>query len=133
MINGKRESKTFRAKKDASAWLLEKRDEVSKGTHIESNKIKFKEYAETWLNDKIREGKKNTTITGWKLYLDKHILPSLGNTVLKDITTVMINKFYDEKLGVKSKKKQDSKVEERRMNLLAQTRLFISIVSYIIY
>jgi len=114
MIDGKRESKTFKLKKDAKAWLQEKQDEVNKGTYIESNKIKFKDYADTWLKDKIREGKKNTTITGWKLYLDKHILPSLGNMILKEITTAKLNKFYDEKLGIASKKKQDSKVEEKK-------------------
>jgi len=114
MIDGKRESKTFKLKKDAKAWLQEKQDEVNKGTYIESNKIKFKEYAETWLKDKEREGKKNTTITGWKLYLDKHILPSLGNLMLKEITTAKLNKFYDEKLGINSQRKKDSKVEEKK-------------------
>ena len=114
MINGKRESKTFKKSQDAKKWLQGKQDEVNKDTHVEANKIKFKEYAETWLNDKIREGKKNTTITGWKLYLDRHIVPSLGNTMLKDITTSMINKFYDEKLGIASQKKRDSKVEEKK-------------------
>jgi len=119
MINGKRESKTFKLKRDASKWLQGKQDEVNKGTHIESNKIKFKEYATIFLKDKEIEGKKNTTLTGWKLYLDKHILPSFGNVMLKDITTAMINNFYDQKLGIASQRKKASKTEEKKVELIS--------------
>lgn len=119
MINGKRDSRTFKTKREAAAWLLEKREEVNKGIYLESNKIKFKDYAETFLKDKEREGKKHTTLTGWKLYLDKHILPSLGNTMLKDISTVMINNFYDEKLGITSQRKKASKTEDKKGELIS--------------
>ena len=119
MIDGKRESKTFKLKRDASKWLQGKQDEVNKGTHIESNKIKFKEYAAIFLKDKEIEGKKNTTLTGWKLYLDNHILPVFGNVVLKDITTAMINKFYDEKLGTVSQRKKSSKTEDKKAELIS--------------
>lgn len=113
MIDGQRLSKTFKSKGEASAWLLQKRDEVRKGIHVETDKITFAEFSDIWLKDKQREGKKPTTISGWKMYLDKHINPSIGETALQKITTVQLNKFYDDKLGINSNKKHSSKDQEK--------------------
>lgn len=114
MIDGERLSKTFKTKGEAAAWLLEKRDEVNKGTYTGKQKVKFGEFAETWLSDKAREGKKHTTLTGWKQYLDNHILPVFANAPLKEITTTRLNKFYDDKLKIASGKKRDSKDEDKK-------------------
>ncbi|SFL66005.1 tyrosine-type recombinase/integrase [Pelosinus propionicus] len=114
MINNKRCTKTFKGKREASAWLQKKREEASKGIYIVSNKVKFKEFADTWLKDKEIEGKKETTLSGWRLYLDNHILPSLGSIALKDITTEKLNSFYSEKMGTNSQRKRDSKTEEKK-------------------
>jgi integrase len=114
MINDKRETKTFKGKREAAAWLQKKREEVSKGIYIVSNKVKFKEFAETWLKNKEIEGKRDTTLSTWRLYLNKHILPSLGAIALKDITTAKLNSFYSEKMEINSQRKRDSKTEEKK-------------------
>lgn len=106
MVNGERFSKTHKLQRVVSAWLLDKRNEANRGIQLDKSKMKFKDFATIWLADKTMEGKAHTTLTAWKLYLDRHILPSLGNVILKDLTTTMINKFYADKLGTNSKKKQ---------------------------
>lgn len=51
-------------------------------------------YNKVWLPMKTKEVKK-TTLTGYKAYFNRHILPELGNTSLYDIRPFDIQTYFD--------------------------------------
>jgi integrase len=95
--SGTRRAKFFRRKKDADAYHASVRVEVAAGVHTPpSRSITVKAAAEDWLRWVELENRERATIVGYRVLVDKHIVPRLGATKLAALTTPRIEKFRDD-------------------------------------
>jgi integrase len=98
---GKRKQKKksgFKSERDARDALRLAEAEVIKGTYIEPSKMSYSAFVEEWFKTKKRKLGKQT-IEVHKMYLDKYILPSLGEKTLAALKTShiddLIEKMHD--------------------------------------
>ena len=79
--------------------LQKKQDDLKKNKYVEPNRMLYSEYLDKWLDFKENNAQlKRSTISGYKLYIDRHIKPELGAYAIQKITLPMIDKFYGDKL-----------------------------------
>ena len=89
---GHRYRKTFELKKDAEEFLANTVVAVHGGTYVSPREIPtFRQAADLWLDGKRRQGCRVTTLAFWKINLDRHILPTLGDLRLDQIDMVMVD------------------------------------------
>lgn len=94
-IDGKRVSKTFKARKEAQEWLNTINGQIKKGLTYSSAKTTVEELLTDWL--KIKETKRRSnTIESYRRLIRLYILPHLGKLKLQDLTAARIQKFYME-------------------------------------
>ncbi len=95
---GKRHLKTFDKKKDADAWLVQTRHQVSQGTHTTGN-ITLAEAAELWIERARANGRERGTLEQYERHVRLHILPLLGAKVrLSQLSAPMVERFRDDLL-----------------------------------
>ncbi|ORX08143.1 tyrosine-type recombinase/integrase [Mycolicibacillus trivialis] len=102
---------TFAAKVDAEAWLTDRRREIdrelwSPPASDEQKKVakrakkaatqKFSDYSKRWLETRTVRGKplRPRTVAHYQNLLDDHILPTFGNTAVRDITIEKVDRWY---------------------------------------
>jgi integrase len=94
--HGARRLKTFKLKKDAEAWAVNARHEVSQGIHAPNSKITVAETIELWIRYCIDERLERSTIEQRKQHLRIHIAPFIGHEKLATLTTPRLNAFLDQ-------------------------------------
>jgi integrase len=67
--------------------------ELTRGFNYQGSKTLFKVYLQNWL-ETSRIALRPKTADGYSRTLDKHIIPSLGEVPLKDLTPFQVEKFY---------------------------------------
>jgi integrase len=88
---GKRRMKTFRVRKDADAWLLEARHEISRGTHTPARvDITVAEAGDLWLTQSENDGLERATLAGYRQLLDYHLKPFIGGVRLANLTPAVL-------------------------------------------
>jgi integrase len=91
---GKRRLKTFQTKKEADAWAVTARHEVSQGTHTAASaSITVTEATELWINHCEAEGLEFGTIKQRRQHLNLHIAPFIGREKLSSLSTPRIHVF----------------------------------------
>lgn len=97
--NGKRKTLYGKTEKE----VREKRDailhEIRTGTYVEPSKVTLGEWLTRWLDDYKRPEVKLTTYENYKINVDSHIIPSLGNTQLMKLQANTLQAFYNDKLA----------------------------------
>lgn len=84
----------FKTKKEAKKALLELEHSLITGSYIKPNNILYGDYLlNQWLEDKQTKVKKQT-LTTYRWIVEKHIVPSLGNFELNQITPRLIQNLY---------------------------------------
>ncbi len=81
---GKEHAKHFKLKKDARAWLDEKRGELVTGDYVDpaGGRVTFKEYAESWRAAQVH---RTQTATQIESLLRCHVYPTFGGRQLASI------------------------------------------------
>jgi integrase len=98
--HGERHIETFAKKKDADAYHATVKVDVRKGVHTAASKsITVTQAAENWLKYIELEGREPATILGYRIHVNRHIVPRMGRDKLANLTTPHINKFRDDLLG----------------------------------
>ena len=96
--NGKRmhEYRTFSNKKDAELFLKESDIHLNHGSFVQTSKVTVKDVAEMWLT--YIEGKncKSNTLRGYKVNVNNHIIPSIGDIKIQKLTSYHINDMISE-------------------------------------
>jgi integrase len=97
---GKRHIKTFKTKREATAWLVPTQNEVKQGIHTpESASITVAEAAKLWLEKSDLEKLERSTLRQYRNHVDLHIVPSrIGNEKLARLSTPAIEAFRDDLL-----------------------------------
>jgi integrase len=97
---GRPHIQTFAKKKDADAYHATVRVDVGKGVHTAASKsITVAQAAEDWLKYVELEGREPATILGYRIHVNRHIVPRFGGEKLAKLTTPHINKFRDDLLA----------------------------------
>ncbi len=97
--NGKLIRRSFRGKtkKEVSKKINDYFASLHHGTYIDSNNITFGEwleyFLETYKKNQVSPKHYDTT----EYHINKHLIPSLGNIKLQDLTTDAIQEMYNEK------------------------------------
>ena len=95
--NGARKQKSvggFKTRKEAERAYAETRDEVRRGTYIEPAKITLTRFLEDEWFPAIRVSVRPTTWEHYNRSFRNYIRPTLGRTLLPNVTPARLNGFY---------------------------------------
>jgi integrase len=96
---GVRCAKNFARKKDADAYHLQVKTEVASGIHTPPAKsITVKQAAEDWMRFVEGEKRERATLRGYRVLVERHIVPRIGATRLAALTQPRIQKLRDDLL-----------------------------------
>lgn len=85
----------FKTKQEGLKAMNDLEHALSSGTYIKPNKITYRQYMlEQWLEDKQTRVKQQTIAT-YRWLVELHILPTLGNIELSQLTPMMIQQLYN--------------------------------------
>ena len=96
--HGKKLTTYGRTQKEAwEKMLKKKKDWEEKNMHQASN-TRLKDWLDEWMNKYQKLALRNKTWESYRWYINRHILPELGNKKLCEITPIMIQRLYASKL-----------------------------------
>jgi integrase len=116
-INGKKKwfSGAGTSKRKAEAILNEKVADVQQGTYHEVAKIRFRDFAMLWLDSYAIHKVKGSTLRSYQDILKNHLVPALGEYLLTDITTALLQQYVSSRLkSAKSVAKSKKTAEEQQ-------------------
>lgn len=98
-ITGKQIQKSISGKtqKEVAQKLRQITHEMDEGTHIEPCKMTVEEWMDIWRNDFL-VGQKESTIYLYNRDIELYIKPRIGSIKLSDLTTPVVQHFYNELL-----------------------------------
>jgi integrase len=92
---GERRSRveTFATEKEAEKTLTKWLSEADEGTVLLPSKIAMRDLAARWLDDEMSGRVRPTTLAGYRLTVEKHIVPRLGNVQAQRLGTADVLKW----------------------------------------
>ncbi len=97
-LDGKRVGKTFKTKAEAQDWLSQMKYHLGRGYDLEGSQMTLREYLQQWLKTKsasVRE----STLYQYRLQIQNHIIPTLGDVPLQELRLARIENFYADLLA----------------------------------
>lgn len=101
LITGKKKQaikRGFLRKSDAEAFLLDINKKQSEGKFLNQKPITIAEYLLQWLNDYVKINVRASSYVGYERIIKNHLIPYIGNTLLKNLTAMQIDNLYAELL-----------------------------------
>jgi len=94
---GKLKRRTFygKTRKEVQEKLDTVKAEVKTGTYIEQNKVTFGDWITRWLELYVKPTVKMSTFSKYRINVDTHAIPKLGEFELQRLTTDQIQEFYN--------------------------------------
>lgn len=93
--NGKRASVYGRNRSEAMAKKDEALKKARKGIDLKAERQLLGAYLESWFRDVATPKNRPSTLKSYRSYLDKHIIPELGDVALCDLTPQMVQAFLN--------------------------------------
>ncbi len=87
--------KGFRKKAEAELFLVEIQHQISSNRYIPNQKILVGDYLEEWFKTSIETNLRPNTVDGYRVNIEKHIKPNIGEKVLQELTATQIQNFYN--------------------------------------
>lgn len=100
-VSNKRLQKTasgFSTKKEAQAACAEMIAQVERGEFQEQSKELFGDFLREFMDNRSKQQTRASTFHTQMNVVNKHIVPELGKTKLRDMTPMQLEKFYKRKL-----------------------------------
>ncbi|MGB9825525.1 MAG: N-terminal phage integrase SAM-like domain-containing protein, partial [Desulfofundulus sp.] len=99
-VTGKVKRKSFygKTRKEVADKMAEALQAVREGTFIEPTQTTLGEWLDKWLTAYKKGKLKPSTYESYKMLIDTHIKPALGNIPLAKLQAHMLQDFYNEKL-----------------------------------
>jgi len=85
-------------KKDAEEKLVELTGDVNSGTYRDTKKATFAEFSERWLNIYAEMKTKPSTFKSYKDIISNHLIPFMGDYLLGDIDTALLQEYVASRL-----------------------------------
>lgn len=98
---GKRGQKWFsgyKTKKEAEKALVSILNQLETNTFVNPEKLTLAEYLRQWMINYVEPNLAPKTIDGYRVNIERHIIPSLGNILLQKLQPIHIQQFYKSKL-----------------------------------
>jgi integrase len=103
-LQGKRRSRQFRTKEQATTFETTTRNEILAGTHTpDAASITIKAAGGLWLDKCRLEGLEQSTLKQYKQHLDHHVTPFIGGVRLSRLTKPSVVAFRNKLLATRSK------------------------------
>lgn len=83
----------FLRKSDAETFLLDVNKKQSEGKFLNQKPITVTEYLLQWLNDYVKINVRASSYVGYERIIQNHLIPYIGNTLLKNLTAMQIDIF----------------------------------------
>lgn len=99
-VTGKRKRKwaSGKTKREVEDKLTEIAHSLLTGTYTDGSSITVKEYLQNWLHTYCEPNLAPTTLESYKMIIDKHIIPSLGEIQLQKLQSFNIQNYVAAKL-----------------------------------
>lgn len=94
----KRISYYANTKAEAVKKLHEEEYNIHFNKHVDPTSTKLIDWLHVWLEKYMKNSLKQSTYTSYKGYIDNHLAPSFPTLKLKDLTTMLLQDFYNYKL-----------------------------------
>jgi len=108
---------------DAERYRTELLHQMDTNTYVNPNKITVEEYLKRWLRDYAEPNLSHTTYDSYKMIVDKHLIPFLGNHLLAKLQPMQVQEYYSHALKNGNKKKYGKKSKKKRTDLSPATVL----------
>jgi integrase len=95
-LEGRRLSFTAKTRQDCQAWLKLTISQIDSGMTYQGANMKLGDYLELWLNT-VRENRRPKTFIQYNSNIKRYILPIFGNTRLRDLQPIRIEKYLTNK------------------------------------
>jgi integrase len=89
----------FLTRKDAQSVLNERIYEIQTGSYIEPDRKTIGEHLAKWFAGYVQKNLALNTIKGYKVNIEKHIIPAIGHIQLMKLRPIEVQKFYDDLLA----------------------------------
>jgi integrase len=96
-VQGHRQSKYFKARREAQEWVDEMRSQIKAGLTFRGAQMSVAEFLDQWLGS-IRASVRLHTLEQYRQIARQHIAPRLGQIKLKDLRPDQIQALYNAKL-----------------------------------
>ncbi len=98
-LSRKRITKSVKGpKKDAQQEMARMMVELEKGTYIEPEALTVKKYLEHWLETYGAPNLAPSTLVSYKLIINKHLVPALGQILIQKLQPMQIQSYYSKAL-----------------------------------
>jgi integrase len=117
-VTGRRRQKrtTFRGtKRQAEKRLSELLHRLDTGNYVNPEKVMVGDFLALWLRDYAETGVRPITLEGYRLIIEKHLIPGLGNIQLSQLQPAQIQAYYAKAL------KEGRKGRDKGQGLSART------------
>lgn len=94
---------TGKTQKEVAQKLKEQTREVDTGRYVEPCKLTVAEFLEIWQTEYLRNIKPNTAYS-YRRVCENHIIPGLGAVKLSKLTPLMIQRFYNDLINIRTEK-----------------------------
>lgn len=89
--------KGFRTKGEAEDFILKINVQLTENNYVQPHKFSLREYLNEWINTYVITNLRASSIAGYKVNIEKHIIPHLGNVELQNLTALHVENFYAQK------------------------------------
>ncbi|MFH0801161.1 MAG: site-specific integrase [bacterium] len=94
----KRLSRYFKTRKEAQDWISKTSHEKQTGAYIEPHTVTVGEWLDRWLMDYMKPHLKPTTWTGYETLIRRHLKPTIGDILLRELQAIELQRLYRAKL-----------------------------------
>lgn len=95
----KRISYYAKTKPEAVKLLHQTEYDIHFNEHIDPTSITLEQWMDIWLNTYMKNSLKQSTYTSYAGYIRNHFAPSIGKIKLKDISSILLQEFYNYKIS----------------------------------
>lgn len=118
--------KGFADRDEAQRFLNEIQNSIINNRYIAPTDMTLKDLLTEWLEKQVDGKLAQSTVDGYRVNIEKHVIPGIGNILLQKLRVKDIQDFYDRKLedGCIIRKKS-AKVTEEKKGLSSKSIIYI--------
>ncbi len=95
LVNQKRKTIYAKTKTEVRAKLIKEQNSINEGLYIEPNKTKVGDWLNIWLKTYIIGKKAPKTAECYSNAIKNHIMPIIGNVIIKDLQAIQVQQLYN--------------------------------------
>ncbi len=81
-------------KKDAEKRLAELQHQMDTGAFVKPSKLTVRDFLQQWLRDYVSTNVRAATGEGYRIIVERHLIPNLGAVVLSELKPAHLQAYY---------------------------------------